>query len=77
MNANEMKNKITFKKSFFALLFFVILLLGMDLLLLIQAILNNEEFSAFILGGISFGFIILVVIRVNLRRNIAPSDIQN
>ena len=64
-----MQKRITFSWSFFVFLMFLSIVLGMDLMLLIRAVGNSEEFGAFISMAIVFSLLIIVVVRVNLRKH--------
>ena len=64
--------KITFNIPFLILLLFLTVLLGMDLMLLLRAVIENQEFKAFIYTGFTFTILIIVIIRVNLRKHKIP-----
>lgn len=69
MSVKAMQKRITFSWSFFVFLMFLSIVLGMDLMLLIRAVGNSEEFGAFISMAIVFSLLIIVVVRVNLRKH--------
>lgn len=64
-----MQKSITF--SWFFLLFLLCLgvLLGMDLMLLIRAVAEAEDFGAFIMMAVAFILLLIVVVRVNMRKH--------
>ncbi len=63
-----MVKRITFSTSFFVAIIILSVILGMDLMLLIRAVGDSEEYGAFIVMGIAFFILITVVVRINLRK---------